>query len=369
MISDMVSKFAREEIAPGAEHIDRSCEFPAANLEKMAALNLMGIMVPQEYGGAELDAVSYVIIIEELAKACASTAVIASVHNSMVEFPLVAFGTPEQKAKYLQRLAMGEIVGAAALTEPNAGSDPGSLETTAEKDGDFYVLNGTKAFITNALGAHLFVVYATLGRELEKDGICAFLVERDTHGFTVGKHEEMMGVRGGGTCQLVFENCRIPKENLLGKEGEGLKIALTALDAGRIGIAAQAVGIAQACLDEALAYSKERKQFGQPICSFEMVQSMLVDMAVDIEAARLLVRKAAFLKDQKAPYSKDASIAKLFASNTAMKTATDAIQVHGGYGYSKEYPVERHFRDAKVTQIYEGTSEVQKIVIARNILN
>jgi alkylation response protein AidB-like acyl-CoA dehydrogenase len=369
MIADMVSKFAREEIAPKAEHVDRTCEFPLENLEKMAGLNLLGVMVPQEYGGAELDTVSYSVIIEEIARACASTAVIASVHNSMVEYPLMTFGSTEQKSRYLQRLASGEIIGAAALTEPGAGSDPSSMETTAVRDGDFYVLNGTKAFITNAVAAHLFIVYATVGKDLGKEGISAFLMERNTPGLTVGKHEEMLGVRGSGTCQLIFESCRVPAANLLGKEGDGLKIALSSLDVGRIGIAAQAVGIGQACMDEAVAYSKERRQFGQPISSFEMVQNMLVEMATEIDAARLLVRRAAFCKDQRMRFSKEASMAKLFASDTAMKTAINAVQVHGGYGYSKEYPVERHFRDAKVTQIYEGTSEVQKIVIARNILS
>jgi butyryl-CoA dehydrogenase len=243
------------------------------------------------------------------------------------------------------------------------------METTAVRDGDFYVLNGTKAFITNAVAAHLFIVYATVGKDLGKEGISAFLMERNTPGLTVGKHEEMLGVRGSGTCQLIFESCRVPAANLLGKEGDGLKIALSSLDVGRIGIAAQAVGIGQACMDEAVAYSKERRQFGQPISSFEMVQNMLVEMATEIDAARLLVRRAAFCKDQRMRFSKEASMAKLFASDTAMKTAINAVQVHGGYGYSKEYPVERHFRDAKVTQIYEGTSEVQKIVIARNILS
>jgi alkylation response protein AidB-like acyl-CoA dehydrogenase len=369
MVMDMVRKLATEEIAPRAAQYDISREFPWDNVKKMAELGLMGVTVPEEYGGAGMNTLTYVTVIEEISRACAATGVITAVQNSLGELPLLAFGTEAQKKKYLPQMASGQKIAAYALTEPNAGSDAGSMQTTCRLDGDHWVLNGQKNWITNSTAAEIFIVYATKDPAMKHKGICCFIVEKSYPGFSIGKHEETMGVRASGTCPLAFDNVRVPKENLLGEEGKGFNIAMSALDAGRIGIAAQAVGIAQSALDNALKYSKEREQFGRPISEFQLVQEMLVRMATEIEAARLMVWKAATKRDNGEKFTKEASMAKWFASEVAVRAALDAIQVHGGYGYSKEYPVERILRDAKITQIYEGTSEVQKLVIARQLLS
>ena len=368
MLTEMVRDFANGTLAPRAPQYDRTCEFPWDNMKEMAELGLLGVSVPDTYGGAGMDTIAYTIVIEEVSRACASTGVITAVQNGLVNSPLMRFGTEAQKQKYLPRLVSGEIIGAYSLTEPGAGSDAVSISTRARKEGDKYILNGTKCWVTNATGASLFIVYATLDPALKSKGVCAFIIEKGFPGFTVGKHEEVMGVRASGTCELMLDNCEVPAENLLGKEGDGFKIALSTLDGGRLGIAAQAIGIARAAYEYALKYTQERQQFGKPISSFQMIQNKLVEMATNIEASRLLLHKAAWLRDQGKPYTKEASMAKLFASETAMKAGIEAVQCLGGYGYSKEYPVERHFRDAKITQIYEGTSEVQRMVIARNLL-
>ncbi len=368
MVQKMVRDFASEHLAPRAAHYDRTCEFPWENVKKMAELGLMGVTVPEELGGAGMDSLAYSIVIEEISRACAATGVITAVQNSLGEYPLMAFGTEEQKKKYLPLMARGEKIAAYALTEPGSGSDSASMQTRCELQGDHWVLNGQKNWITNSTGAEIFIVYATKDPDLKHKGICCFIVEKGWEGFTVGKHEETLGVRASGTCGLTFENCKVPRENLLGVEGEGFKIAMQALDTGRVGIAAQAVGIAQAALDNALRYSKERQQFKKAISEFQLVQEMLVQMAVEIDAARLMLYRAALKRDSGEKFTKEASMAKLYCSEVAMRAALNAVQVHGGYGYSKEYPVERLLRDAKVTQIYEGTSEIQKLVIARELL-
>lgn len=368
MVQEMVQKLAAEQIAPKAAEYDRTREFPWDNIKKMSELGLMGVTVPEQYGGAGMDSLAYVIVIEEISRACASTGVITAVQNSLGEYPVMAFGTEEQKMKYLPLMASGEKIAAYALTEPGSGSDAGAMRTTCRLDGDHWVLNGQKNWITNSTAAEIFIVYATMDPALKHKGTCCFIVEKGLEGFTIGKHEETMGVRASGTCPLAFDNVRVPKENLLGEQGKGFNIAMAALDTGRVGIAAQAVGIAQAALDNALRYAKERQQFGRPIAEFQLVQEMLVKMATEIEAARLMVWRAALKRDSGEKFTKEASMAKWYASEVAVKAALDSIQVHGGYGYSKEYPVERLLRDSKVTQIYEGTSEVQKLVIARQIL-
>ena len=368
MVRDMVQKLADEHIRPRAAEYDRTREFPWDNIKQLSELGLMGVTVPEEYGGAGMDTMAYVLVIEELSRACASTGVIAAVQNSLATFPLLSAGSEELKKKYLPQLASGDKVGAYALTEPNSGSDAASMKTTCRLEGDHWVLDGQKNWITNSTAAEIFIVYATKDASLGHKGVCCFVVEKSYEGFTIGKHEETMGVRASGTCPLTFDGVKVPKENLIGEEGKGFNIAMATLDSGRIGIAAQAVGIAQAALDEALKYSKEREQFNRPISKFQLVQEMLVDMAVKTEAARLMMYKAALKKDSGEKFSQEASMAKLFASGVAVQAALDAMQVHGGYGYSKEYPVERLLRDAKVTQIYEGTSEVQKLVIAKHLL-
>jgi alkylation response protein AidB-like acyl-CoA dehydrogenase len=369
MMQEMVRKFADDDVAPRAAAYDRSCEFPWDNVKQMGELGLLGVTIPDEYGGAGMDTISYCIAIEEIARACASTAVIAAVQNGLVNFPIFKFGTDEQKKKYLPKLTSGQLIGAYSLTEPGSGSDAVGMQTRYRKEGNKYILNGTKVFVTNSTGASLFVLYATSDPELKSKGVSAFLIEKDFKGFTVGRHEEMLGVRASGTCELVLDNCEVPAENLLGTEGEGFKIALATLDCGRLGIAAQAIGIAQACLDYSLKYSQERKQFGKPISSFQLIQTKLVEMATNIEAARLLLYRAAWMRDNgSGRFSKEASMAKFFASETAMKAGIEAVQILGGYGYTKDYPVERYFRDAKITQIYEGTTEIQKMVIARHLL-
>lgn len=368
MIQEMVRNFAQKEVKPLAKELDEMGRFPWELVKRMGELGLMGMMVSDTYGGAGMDTISYVIAMEELAAACASTAVIATVNNSLVCDPLERFGTEEQKLKYLVPLARGEKLGCFCLTEPNAGSDAANQQTTARLEGNQYVLNGTKNFITNAPQADIAIVFASTDRTKGHRGISAFIVERGTEGFIVGKNEKKLGLNASGTASIILDNCRIAKENLLGKEGDGFKIALTTLDGGRIGIAGQALGIARAAYEDAVNYAKERVQFGRPIAEFQAIQWMIADMATRIDAARLLTYRAAYLKDKGVRYSKEASMAKLFASETAMWAATKAVQIHGGYGYMKEYNVERYFRDAKITEIYEGTSEIQRLIIASTIL-
>ena len=369
MIQKMVREFAEKEVAPIAAELDKKGEYPTKTLEKMAKLGLLGIIIPKEYGGAGLDTISYSIIIEEISRKCASTGVITSVHNSLVAWPIKKYGTEEQKKKYLPILAKGEKIGAFAGTEPNAGSDLGAMQTNAELKGDKYIINGDKTFITSGPKAGIIIVFAVTDKKAGPKGISTFIVENTMKGFKVGSIFDKMGINANLVSELVFEDMEVPKENLLGKEGEGFKLALSALDSGRIGIAAQAVGIAQAALDESIEYSKQRQQFGRPIAKFQAIQWMIADMATRIEAARYLVRNAAYAKDnKKGRFSKEAAMAKLFASETAMEAAMKAVQIHGGYGYTKEYTVERLFRDAKITEIYEGTSEVQKMVIAGSLL-
>ena len=369
MVREEVRKFAEKELEPVAPEVDRSGEFPWGNIKKLASMGLLGMIIPEEYGGAGLDFVSLAIAVEELSRCCASTGIIVAVTNSLAAYPILAFGTEEQKRRYLPRLAQGEMIGAFALTEAAAGSDPVSIETTAVLDGNHYVLNGTKRFITNGTEAGVYLVFAYTNRELRHKGISAFLVDRDTPGFSVGKHEDLLGIRATGNCELYFEDVRIPRESLLGEEGQGFKIAMNVFDTSRVDVAAQAVGIAQGALDAAVKYAKERVQFGKPIAEFQMIQTMIADMATRIEAARWLTYRAASLKDRGVGrISRESSMAKLFASQTAVECTRMAIQVFGGYGYTRDYPVERMYRDAKITEIYEGTSEIQRIVIARSLL-
>ena len=361
-------EFARQELEPRAQELDETMEFPRDAIQKMAKLGFMGISIPKEYGGAGLDTVSYTLIIEELAKACASTAIIVAVHNSVCAYPIHLLGTEKQKQNYLIPLAQGKKLGAFALTEPNAGSDPASMETTAELKGKHYILNGTKIFITSGSSADIVIVMASTDRAKRSRGITSFIVEKGTKGFYVGTKENKLGIRGSDTCELIFENCAVPAENVLGTPGDGLVSALTTLDTGRIGVGAQALGVAQGAMEESIKYSMERKQFGRPIADFQAIQWMIADMATEISAARFLVQRAAWLKDQGKPFTLESSMAKLYASEVAMRAATKAIQIHGGYGCMKDYKVERYFRDAKVIEIYEGTSEIQRLIIARNVI-
>jgi butyryl-CoA dehydrogenase len=369
MIQKMVKEFAEKEVAPIAAELDEKEEYPTKTLEKMAKLGLLGIIIPQEYGGAGLDTISYTTVVEEISRKCASTGVITSVHNSLVAWPIIHYGTEEQKKKYLPILAKGEKIGAFAGTEPNAGSDLGAMSTIAELKGDKYIINGDKTFITSGPAAGIIIVFAVTDKKAGPKGISAFIVESDMKGYKVGSIFEKLGINASKTSELIFEDMEVPKENLLGKEGDGFKIALSTLDGGRIGIAAQAVGISQAALDECIDYSKQRQQFGRPIAKFQAIQWMIADMATRIEAARLLTYNAAYAKDKgSGRFSKEAAMAKLYAAETAMDTVVKAVQIHGGYGYTKEYTVERLFRDAKITEIYEGTSEVQRMVIAGSLL-
>ena len=361
-------EFAQQELEPNAQERDETMAFPRDAIQKLAKLGFMGISIPKEYGGAALDNVSYTLIIEELAKACASTAIIVAVHNSVCAFPIHLLGTEKQKQNYLIPLAQGKKLGAFALTEPNAGSDPASMETTAELKGKHYILNGTKIFITNGGSADIVIVMASSDRSKRSRGITSFIVEKGTKGFYVGTKENKIGIRGSDTCELIFENCAVPVENVLGTPGDGLVSALTTLDTGRIGVGAQALGVAQGAMEESIKYAMERKQFGRPIGDFQAIQWMIADMATEIAAARFLVQRAAWLKDQGRPFALESSMAKLYASEVAMRTATKAIQIHGGYGCMKDYKVERYFRDAKVIEIYEGTSEIQRLIIARNVI-
>ncbi|WP_033541382.1 acyl-CoA dehydrogenase [Planococcus sp. CAU13] len=367
MMRNMVRDFAREEITPFIEKMEAG-EFPRKIMNKMAELGLMGITAPEKYGGAEMDFTSYITAIHELSKASGVIGVILSVHTSVGTNPILNFGTEEQIAKYVPKLASGEYLGAFCLTEPSAGSDAGSLKTKAVRDGDDYVLNGSKVFITNGGEADTYIVFASTKPEAGSRGISAFIVEKDYPGLIIGKDEKKMGLHGSRTVQLTFDNMRVPAENMLGTENKGFSIAMANLNVGRIGIAAQALGIAEAAYEYAVAYAKEREQFGKPIAQQQGVAFKLADMATQVEAAKLLVYNAASLYSEGKDCNKEASMAKLFASKAAMDIAIEAIQVYGGYGYTEDYPVERLFRDAKVTEIYEGTSEIQRIVISKQLL-
>jgi butyryl-CoA dehydrogenase len=368
LIREAVREFAEAEVAPIAGELDRDHRFPSELLPKLADMSLMGMPFPEKVGGAGADEVSYVIAVEELSRACASTGVILSAHTSLATWPVYHFGTEAQHERYLNDMASGRRLGAFALTEPAAGTDAGAGTCTAMLKGDEYVLNGSKIFITNAPYAEIYIVFAKTDPAQGTRGMSAFIVEKDTTGFSVGEAEHKLGIRGSSTPPLYFTDCRIPKDALLGGEGNGFKVAMQTLDGGRIGIAAQALGIAQAALDASVAYAKERVQFGKPIATLQAIQWMIADMATEIDAARLLVYRAASCIDNGRPYSKEGAMAKLFASETATRVAGKAIQIHGGYGYTESYPVERNWRDAKITEIYEGTSEVQRMVIARSCL-
>ena len=368
MIRDMVRDFAKTEIEPFIEHMEEG-QFPREILRKMGELGLMGTTAPASLGGSEMDFTSYIIAINELSKVSAVIGVILSVHTSVGTNPIIYFGNEAQKQKYVPKLASGEYLGAFCLTEPGAGSDAGSLKTRAVKDGDNYVINGSKVFITNGGEADVYIVFASTNPEQGSRGISAFIVEKGTPGLIIGKDEHKMGLHGSRTVQLTFENMVVPADNLLGVEGEGFKIAMANLDVGRIGIAAQALGTAQAALEAATNYAQERIQFGKPIAANQGVGFKLADMATAVEAARLLVYRAADLRSKGLPCGKEASMAKLFASKTAMDVAIDAVQIFGGYGYTKDYPVERYFRDAKVMEIYEGTSEIQRLVISKHVMS
>jgi acyl-CoA dehydrogenase len=377
LVQKTARDFAREKVLPLAAEIDEQKKVPLELIREMGALGFMGIDVPERYGGSGLDMVSYVLVLEEINRACASTGVILCSHVSLAVAPIHAWGTDEQKARWLPALASGEKIGCFALSEPASGSDAAAMRTSARRDGDGWVLNGTKNFITNGAIADVCVMFAqTQGHgsvgadrpEQKHKGIAAFVVEKGTPGFSVGKLERKLGIRGSDTAQLVFEDCRVPAANMLGEVGQGMRIALSTLDGGRIGIAAQAVGIARACLEDALAYAKEREAFGKKIADFQAIQWKLADMATEIDAARLLTWKAATLKDQGTRYVLEAAEAKLFASDVAVKAARECVQIFGGYGYLADFPAERHYRDAKITEIYEGTSEIMKLVIAEEIL-
>lgn len=370
LIREAVREFAAAEVAPIAAEVDRDHRFPHELLPKMAELNIMGMPYPEKLGGAGADYLSYVIAVEELSRACATTSVILSAHSSLATWPIYHFGTPEQQERFVRDMASGRRLGAFALTEPAAGTDAAAGTTTAIRTGDEYVLNGSKIFISNAPYAEIYIVFAKTDPAAPGTrGMSAFIVEKNTPGLTVGEAEHKLGIRGSSTPPLYFADCRIPKDNLLGAEGSGFKIAMQTLDGGRIGIAGQALGIGQAALDAAVAYAKERVQFGKPIATLQAIQWMIADMATEIDAARLLVYRAASYVDNDRPYSTEGAMAKLFASETATRVAGKAIQIHGGYGYTESYPVERNYRDAKITEIYEGTSEVQRMVIARSYLH
>ncbi len=368
MIQNMVREFSRKVIAASASERDKTKEFPAENFRQMGELGLMGMMIPEEYGGEEADAVSYVLALSEIAYSCASTSVVMSVQNSIVCETFYKFGTEEQKQEFLVPLASGEIIGAFALTEPDAGSDPVSQEATAVRDGDHYILNGTKRFITSGKNSKVVLVTAKTDESKGHKGISCFVIPKGTPGLIVGHLEDKMGLRASDTTDLILENCKIPVANILGKEGDGFKIAMSGLDSGRIGIAAQSYGVAMAAFDAAIKYVKNRKQFGAAISKHQAIRFQIADMATKIEAAKQLIFSAASLKDRKKPYTKEASIAKLFASEMVNEVTARAIQMHGGYGFTKDYDVERFYRDARVFTIYEGTSEIQRIVISNQIL-
>jgi butyryl-CoA dehydrogenase len=368
MIRAMVREFARTEILPTAAERDRTKEFPREILRKMGELGLMGMNVPAEYNGAGVDTVSYSVALQEIAYACASTAVIMSVHNSVACGPIYRFGSSHLKETFLKPLAAGKMIGSFAVTEPGAGSDPASQKTKAVRDGGSYVINGNKVLITTGKNSNVTVVTAYTSKEKKHRGISAFVVEKGTPGFIVGKEEEKMGLCASDTVELIFEDCRVPRENLLGREGDGFVIAMASLDGGRIGIASQSVGLAQACLDAAVAYAKQRIQFGKPIAQFQAIRWMIADMATEVEAARLLTFNAAAMRDRGENFSAAASMAKVFASEMANRVAYRALQIHGGYGYIKDFPIERYYRDARVLTLYEGTSEIQRTVISNHLI-
>ena len=363
-VLDMLHDFCLKEVAPIAAEIDEEERFPEETWHKLADMGMMGVPFAEEYGGAGLSYVNYIGVCEELAKHCATTSVMVSAHTSLCSWPISEYGTEEQKQKYLTKLASGEWLGAFGLTEPSAGTDSAMQKTVAEDKGDHWVLNGSKIFITNAGFAHVFVIFAMTDKSLGNKGISAFIVEKGFPGFKVGTHEKKMGIRGSSTCELVFEDCIVPKENLLGEIGKGFKIAMTTLDGGRIGIGAQALGIAQAAIDECVKYTKERVQFGKRISQFQNTQFQLADMQAKVDAARLLIYRAAQAKQDHEPYSHLAAMGKLYASEAASDVTRRCLQLVGGYGYTREYPFERFMRDAKITEIYEGTSEVQRMVIS-----
>ena len=368
MARQLFRDFAEKEVKPLAQEVDEEERFPAETVAKMQKFGFMGIPFPKDMGGQGCDSLTYAICVEELSRVCATTGVIVSAHTSLGCDPIKKFGTPEQIKKYLVPMAQGKLLGAFGLTEPNAGTDASGQQTKAVLEGDHYVLNGSKIFITNGGKADIYIIFAMTDKSKGVKGISAFIVEKDFPGFSIGKKELKMGIRGSSTCELSFENCIVPKENLLGQEGKGFTIAMTTLDGGRVGIAAQALGIAQGAFDETVKYVKERKQFGRPISAFQNTQFQLADLKTKIEAARLLVYSAAVAKDTKKRFSTDAAMAKLFAAEVAMEVTTKCVQLFGGYGYTRDYPVERMMRDAKITEIYEGTSEVQRMVISGGFL-
>ena len=367
-VRKMVSEFAEAVVEPIAADIDKEHRFPVETVELMGKYGLMGVPFPTEYGGAGGDHISYAITVEELSRKCASTGVICSAHTSLCCWPIFNYGTKEQKEKYLPDLLSCKKLGAFGLTEPNAGTDASGQQTRAEDMGDYWLLNGAKVFITNGGYADVFVVMAMTDKSKGNHGISAFIVEKGDEGFSIGKTEDKMGICASSTTELIFQNCKIPKDRLLGKVGQGFKVAMSTLDGGRIGIASQALGIAQGALDVTLEYMKARKQFGKSLSKFQALQFTVAELATEIEAARLLIYKAADMKDKHLPYGPAAAMAKLFAAETAMHVTTKCVQLHGGYGYTKDYPVERMMRDAKITEIYEGTSEVQKMVIAASVI-
>jgi len=369
MVKKMASAFVQKEVKPVADRMDRQGIYPTELVQRLGEMGFMGMFLPQEFGGSGMDLLSYVVAMEEISKAWASLAVVMSVQNSLVCAPILRFGSPAQKKKYLALLARGQWLGCYALTEPGSGSDAGSIQTRARRLGNDYGLNGNKIFTTNGSRADLAIVYAVTDPAKGKKGISAFLVETNSPGFSAGKLEDKLGLRSSETASLIFEDCRVPRENLLGEEGEGFRIALATLDGGRIGIAAQALGIAQGCLEESVAYAQQRRQFGHAIAEFQAIQWMLADMATEIDAARLLTYRAAWLVEQGKTVTKEAAMAKLFASETVNRVAYKAIQIFGGYGYIKEFAVERFFRDARITTLYEGTSEIQRLVIARRLID
>ncbi|CAB5115232.1 Butyryl-CoA dehydrogenase (EC [Olavius algarvensis associated proteobacterium Delta 3] len=369
VVRQAVRDFAETEIAPVVYDLDREARFPWDIIEKMRPLNFFGLQVPKAYGGAEVDGISYAITIEELSRVSAAIGLCISVHNSVGAYPISAFGTAAQREKFLPALGRGERIGAFCLTEANAGSDAGGVETQAVREEDGFIINGTKIFVTNGGVCGLSLVFAVTPQEQGARGGSVFMVEKETPGFSVGEIEDLCGMRANPVSSLFFENCRVPLENLLGRVGDGMKIGLAALDTGRIGIAAQALGIAQGAFDASVKYAKERHQFKKPIAAFQTIQNYLADMATEIDAGRLLLYRACAFKDEGRPFGTEAAKAKLFCSRLASRVTNLAVQIHGGYGYSKEYDVERYFRDAKVTEIYEGTSEVQRVVIARGVLS
>ena len=368
MVRETIRDFAEAEIKPSVMERDEKAEFPTEVIKKLGELGFMGMQVPEIYGGTEMDSLSYAITLEEIARIDASTSVILSVNNSLFSNPILHFGSEFLKQKYLPLTSSGENLGAYSLSEPQSGSDAKAMLTTATRDGDSYVLNGVKNWVTNGISSDFAVVFAKTDKDAGHKGISAFVVEKGLPGFTTGKKEDKLGIRGSDTCELIFENCRIPAENLIGEEGQGFKMALATLDVGRIGIASQALGIAQGALERSVQYARQREQFGKPIGSFQGIGFKLADMATRVDAARLLVYRAAWMKEQGMKIGEKASMAKVFASDTAMYVTTEAVQIHGGYGYIREFEVERMMRDAKITQIYEGTNEIQRLVISRHLL-